>query len=475
MISLSIPKVETIGDEALKGCSSLVELDIPMATKMGSSALDGCTALQRIWAARLTEIGQTAFKDCENLVEITIPSLTELSPNTFEGCQNLKLLDIPFVETVKRSAIDGCTNLEYINLQSASVLPDHVFQDMTKLKCVNMKGSGILSRYQTRFGSWAYGIVDTCDIVGMDGIYSKTEEGGSCFNWNETTITGLKSSHPTEIYDVFATGFNQNVFQNKADLTSIYLPRVQQILAQSFLNCAGLKRVELPNATIVGQQAFTGCTNLKYICLSSMEKANVNPANLGINSGCIVVCKDGVLANFANEWGDLNPREIEQLDEKTYLTDKDGKVVELDWSGTVASIATAAVRTHNPSEIEVGTDATKIGASAFSGFSSLKKVVLPPTITEIGDYAFKDSGLQEISIPDSVVKIGKGAFMNCQSLTHVDLPTKITQIREQTFFGCTSLVGPIDIPSSVEGIGEQAFMDCNAPQEDPIIRVPVEV
>lgn len=57
MTSLSIPKVEIIGDEALKGCSSLVELDIPMATKMGSSALEGCTALQRIWAARLKEIG----------------------------------------------------------------------------------------------------------------------------------------------------------------------------------------------------------------------------------------------------------------------------------------------------------------------------------------------------------------------------------------------------------------------------------
>ena len=475
LTDLMIPKVEEIGAEALSGCSALVVLDIPKAEKMGDSALAGCTSLQRIYATRLQQIGQTAFKDCQSLVEIILPSITELQPNVFEGCQSVKVLDVPFVGTVKRSAIDDCLNMEYINLQSASILPDHVFQKMTKLKCLNMKGSGILSRYQTRFGSWAYGIVDTCDIVGMDGIYSKTETGGNFFNWSGTTITSLKSTHPADIYDVYATQFNQSVFQNKADLKSVYLPRVQQILAQSFLNCTGISRLEFPNATIVGTQAFTGCTSLKYVCLSSMPKAEVNPESLGINSGCIVVCKDGVLSNSSSGWGDLNPREIEQLDENTYATTEDGKIVELEWSGAITSVETNPIKAQNPTSLEIGTEVMEIGDGAFSGFSSLKKIVLPPTITEIGDYAFKDSDIDEISIPDSVVKIGKGAFMNCRNLDHVDLPSKITQIREQTFFGCSSLVGPVDVPSSVESIGAQAFMDCNAVQADPIIRIPVEV
>jgi hypothetical protein len=89
-----------------------------------------------------------------------------------------------------------------------------------------------------------------------------------------------------------------------------------------------------------------------------MEKANVNPANLGINSGCIVVCKDGVLANSANEWEDLNPRDIEQFEEKTYLTTEDGKTVELEWDGEITPAIVEEFIALNPVEIEVGTEVT---------------------------------------------------------------------------------------------------------------------
>lgn len=92
------------------------------------------------------------------------------------------------------------------------------------------------------------------------------------------------------------------------------------------------------------------------------------------------------------------------------------------WSGEIAVADTEAIKSVNPVEIDVGTDVAKMADRAFAGFTSLKRIDVPNTVTEIGDYAFKDSGLVEVSIPDSVTKIGKGAFMNCRSLTHVVLP-----------------------------------------------------
>ncbi len=53
----------------------------------------------------------------------------------------------------------------------------------------------------------------------------------------------------------------------------------------------------------------------------------------------------------------------------------------------------------------------------------LKGVVIPDTITEIGENAFMlNSELKEIVVPDSVKKIGKGAFNGCSSLQKISLP-----------------------------------------------------
>ena len=99
--------------------------------------------------------------------------------------------------------------MKYLNLQTATMLPDNFFKDMTSMKCLNMRGSGILSRYQSVFGSWAYGLSEDCDVIGMDGIYSKTTTGQSYFDWEDgKVITGVKSSMPENPYDVFATAFN---------------------------------------------------------------------------------------------------------------------------------------------------------------------------------------------------------------------------------------------------------------------------
>ena len=110
------------------------------------------------------------------------------------------------------------------------------------------------------------------------------------------------------------------------------------------------------------------------------------------------------------------------------------------------------------------TDVTITGGdllkSAFSGCSSLVKIVIPNDIESIGSNTFKGcKSLTSINIPNSVVEIDGGAFQNCTSLTSIVLPESLKTIGSVAFQCCSSLKN-ISIPDSVVEIGNNVFNGC---------------
>ena len=105
---------------------------------------------------------------------------------------------------------------------------------------------------------------------------------------------------------------------------------------------------------------------------------------------------------------------------------------------------------------------TSIGASAFSGCSSLASVVIPEGVTSIGDEAFYYcQSLTSVVIPEGVTSIGGEAFKYCSSLTSVVIPKGVKSIGNWAFSGCSSLASVV-IPEGVTSIGGGAFWDCSS-------------
>ena len=110
---------------------------------------------------------------------------------------------------------------------------------------------------------------------------------------------------------------------------------------------------------------------------------------------------------------------------------------------------------------------TELPVQAFYNSKNVENLILPNTLTTIGEEMFYQSRLKTVEIPASVETIGSYAFKGCSSLTTVTFEkgSQLKTIGEEydggAFSGCSALTS-IEIPASVETIESYAFYGCSS-------------
>ena len=89
--------------------------------------------------------------------------------------------------------------------------------------------------------------------------------------------------------------------------------------------------------------------------------------------------------------------------------------------------------------IVVNNGVTRIGNWSFYYLINATSVSLPNSVTEIGDYCFRQCTFTTITLPNKLKKIGTYAFHSCGGLTSITIPSTVTGLSTGVFYNCSNL------------------------------------
>jgi hypothetical protein len=193
----------------------------------------------------VTTIGQEAFKDCTSLINITIPSVTKIENNAFSNCKNLISVTIHGGNVTSINAFSRCSNLASITLGSGVI--------------GNIEDICYIFSNPSPFGG---GFANLIEINVDSGNPAYSSEDGVLYNKNKTTLISCPQGKAgaftigngvTEIF-VYA-------FTYCRSLTSINIPKsVTSIINSAFDYCDSLTAINVD----AGNNVYTSQDGILY-------------------------------------------------------------------------------------------------------------------------------------------------------------------------------------------------------------------
>ena len=401
----------------------------------------------------------------ENITEIVIP-------DTLKNGYN--------VENIESEAFQGNLYIEKV-LCSADIksIGDYAFESCAHLKTVSFTGN------VASVGDCAFSFCSSLTLIELPDSVTKIGDGAFLLDRELTTIR-----FPSSLASVGEFAFAQSGLQ-KADMNCA----VTTIPDRMFFRCENLSQVTLPTTLkaidnyafygcemlslsaipvtvdVIGKYAFSGClvSNLHLNCSQIEEKAfsgcyelqsvtfSDNVKKIGAGSFVHAAVETFDIPEKAElETGALTAVNtsafvVSKTDDR--YTVKDGVLFSKDMRTLIAY--------PNGRETENGVytvpDGVEIIAPhAFDTAWTLTEVNLPDTVSEIGEYAFYQSGLEKITIPEKVKEIGEGTFTYCSSLEKINLG-KVEKIGRLAFRQCPEIT--LELPDTLTDIAALAFAD----------------
>ena len=502
--SISLPDgLTTIGDLAFSYCVSLQTIHIPAGvTRIGNEAFSGCTALTTINIPDgVTSIEQEAFYMCTYLRAIDIPaSVTSIGGSAF-GCSGLINVHVHWATppaNVYPNAFNGIHKFAYLLVPAGSEnnytnapwsnfgfidvfgeCGEHLTWEYNPATTtLAISGTGAMTDYAnssankapwdsykesiesiilpdglTRIGNHAFYGCDNAALTSVTIPNSVTNIGEYAFsNFHSLTSIEIPAS---------VTSLESNAFSFSKNLQTVTFAagsHLETIGEKAFSSCTGLTSAEIPaGVTSIGEYAFQNCSTLVSVTIPE----TVTSIRTNAFAGCSGLTSITVDPNNAVYDSRENCNAIIETSSNKLLRGCNNNTVVIPSTVTaIGDYAFSGCSGLTSTTIPAGV--TIIGDRAFTGCTGLGSINFPDGLTSIGEYAFSGcSGLGgSITIPESVTSIGKRAFQNCSTLVSITSLGSITEISEYTFYNCSGL-SSATIPASVTSIGIRAFNGCS--------------
>ncbi len=480
-----------------QACAKIKSVTIPETVEdINARAFKGCVSLEKInFSEGLYDIDASAFEGCEKLTEINLPqTLSSFDGTALNGTAVEELVLPSYIEhisykqyantNVKRITAKGNANISYINstnnvteeiivegfMYAREVINDDEGVKNNALKRIVCKGG---MEMDAQIELEAYGLYPHYEDDGTVIFTRTSDEYAETFvsgdynyavkNGNEAVITryigaGSDITVPesidgytvTEIADyAFIAQWTERGFRacntsviGREQITSITLPAtVNEIGAYAFAFNKALKTINIPEGiTVIPHGAFMDAEALESISIPSVTK--ILPMAF-----CFCISLKNVESGNVKEIGSL-------AFDSTALT-------SFDFSDGLEKIGHYAFADCKNLQTAMLPDSlTQLGMGSFLQCNSLETVTLG-SAEKIPYECFVACNIRFLVIPDSVTEVGDYAF-DCNDLRSLTLSNNLKKIGFNAFSGteetCKENYSTLYIPHSVEYIDEGAFM-----------------
>lgn len=507
------------------GCESLKGISLPGVIRIDASAFEGCAALEKLYFIdKLKYIKYRAFANCTSLKSFRgYDTLVFIESEAFAGCTALVNVALPKdckteADSFKDAPIEKDTYKAYKDAEKE----DHEYikkyekerekerreeerqnkqdekeeREERRRNKKNNKNNDEdeydedededmeesfkdrLNRIINEVGKGKRKLVSESSVESIQNATFNFKEFNCELAGNKVEIIGCtinagnvvvpeKVSYQGQKYTVTSIG---DCTFAMSDIESVVLPEtIENIGEEAFSECYNLVSINFPKSLkSIGDNAFSYCNKLKV--------GNV-PSSCNVGNGAFEgTIKESLFSKRKlNESTNDESFEFKGINYKT-ISESEAEVGRNETAKGEINIP-EKVNDPNGKEYTV----TSIGEEAFMQCRDITSIILPKSITSIGDYAFLGchiasimlpesltsigihalafTKLKSVIIPDSVINIGDHMFAFCGNLRSVKLPATLKEIKDGMFYSCKPLTS-INIPDGVTNIGEEAFGLC---------------